>query len=123
MKQTIINGVIIYRHECFTGKYTTRKIHKNYIGTRVAKTIFYSLAALVRKILFCHSKKKFISSRHRLISSIYFGFANTVLICSLVLKILLIYQKAHQRSGCPHWFVAVFLPSQVFLIQVITPDG
>ena len=37
----------------------------------VAKTIFYSLAALVRKILFCHSKIKFISSRHRVISSIY----------------------------------------------------
>ena len=33
--------------------------------------IFYSLAALVRKILFCHSKIKFISSRHRVISSIY----------------------------------------------------
>ena len=38
----------------------------------VAKTIFYSLAALVRKILFCHSKIKFISSRHRVISSIYY---------------------------------------------------
>ena len=37
----------------------------------VAKTIFYSLAALLRKILFCHSKIKFISSRHRVISSIY----------------------------------------------------
>ena len=37
----------------------------------VAKTIFYSLAALVRKILFCHSKIKFISSRPRVISSIY----------------------------------------------------
>ena len=37
----------------------------------VAKTIFYSLAALVRKILFCHSKIKFIFSRHRVISSIY----------------------------------------------------
>ena len=34
---------------------------------------FYSLAALVRKILFCHSKKKFISSRHRVISSMYFA--------------------------------------------------
>ena len=34
------------------------------------KTIFYSLAALVRKILFAHSKIKFISSRHRVISSI-----------------------------------------------------
>ena len=37
----------------------------------VAKTIFYSLAALVRKILFCHSKIKFISLRHRVKSSIY----------------------------------------------------
>ena len=36
----------------------------------MAKTIFYSLATLVRKILFCHSKIKFISSRHRVISSI-----------------------------------------------------
>ena len=36
------------------------------------KTIFYSLAALVLKILFCHSKIKFISSRPRAISSIYF---------------------------------------------------
>ena len=34
------------------------------------KTIFYSLAALVRKILFCHLKIKFISSRPRVISSI-----------------------------------------------------
>ena len=38
----------------------------------MAKTIFYSLAALVCKILFCHSKIKFISSRLRVISSIYF---------------------------------------------------
>ena len=30
------------------------------------------LAALVRKILFCHSKIKFISSRHRVISSLSF---------------------------------------------------
>ena len=22
---------LLYRHECFTGKYATRKIHKNYI--------------------------------------------------------------------------------------------
>ena len=41
---------------------------------RVAKTIFYSLAAPVSKILFCHSKIKFISSRRRVISSIYFTF-------------------------------------------------
>jgi len=32
---------------------------------------FYSLAALVRKILFCHSKIKFVSSRPRVISSLY----------------------------------------------------
>ena len=25
------NHVLLYRHKCFTGKYTTRKIHKNYI--------------------------------------------------------------------------------------------
>ena len=40
----------------------------------VAKTIFYSLAALVHKILFCHLKIKFISSRHRVISSMYFAY-------------------------------------------------
>ena len=27
----IIYSILLYRHECFTGKYTTRKIHKNYI--------------------------------------------------------------------------------------------
>ena len=42
----------------------------------MAKTIFYSLAAFFRKILFCHSKMKFISSRHRVISSIYFFARN-----------------------------------------------
>ena len=25
------NVILLYRRECFTGKYTTRKIHKNYI--------------------------------------------------------------------------------------------
>ena len=35
------------------------------------KNITRGLAALVRKILFCHSKKKFISSRQREISSLY----------------------------------------------------
>ena len=35
------------------------------------KNNIYSLAALVRKILFRHSIIKFISSRHRVISSIY----------------------------------------------------
>ena len=23
--------ILLYRHECFSGKYTTREIHKNYI--------------------------------------------------------------------------------------------
>ena len=23
--------ILLYKHECFTGKHTTRKIHKNYI--------------------------------------------------------------------------------------------
>ena len=40
----------------------------------VAKTLFYSLSALVRKILFCHSKIKFISLLHRVISPLYISF-------------------------------------------------
>ena len=44
---------------------------KNVTRRLVAKTMFYSLAALVRKVLFCHSKIKFISSCHRVIFSIY----------------------------------------------------
>ena len=40
----------------------------------MAKTIFYSLAALVRKIFFCHSKIKFISSHHRVIFSLYTSY-------------------------------------------------
>ena len=60
--------------------------------TLVAKTIFYSLAALVRKILFCHSKIKFISSRHRVISSIYILFEHTInIIESFALSPGLIY--------------------------------
>ena len=37
----------------------------------MAKTIFYSLAPLVGKILFCHSKIKFISSPHEKIYPLY----------------------------------------------------
>ena len=33
--------------------------------------MLYSLAVLVRKILFCHSKIKFISSCHRVIFTLY----------------------------------------------------
>ena len=35
------------------------------------KTIFHSLAAFVRKILFCRLKIKFISLGHRVISPLY----------------------------------------------------
>ena len=37
----------------------------------MAKTIFYSLTVLIRKILFCHSKIKCISSHPHITSSIY----------------------------------------------------
>ena len=47
------------------------------------KNNIYSLTALVRKILFCHSKIKFISSRHRVISSIYFFIAAVVIVICL----------------------------------------
>ena len=53
------------------------------------KTIFYSLAALVRKILFCHSKIKFISSRPCVISSIYFS---TLLIPQLCVYVIVSIQ-------------------------------
>ena len=83
--------VLLYRHECFTGKYTTRNIHKKlhpgpewfifhnltreFIDDVISVISLYYfidvfLSAFVRKILFCHSKIKFISSRHRVISSI-----------------------------------------------------
>ena len=42
-----------------------------YNKKNMAKTIFYERAQRVSKILFCHSKIKFMSSRHRVISSIY----------------------------------------------------
>ena len=49
---------------------TWRLEDMNFIFSWQKKTIFYSLAVLVRKILFCHSKIKFISSHPRVISSI-----------------------------------------------------
>ena len=49
----------------YRGYYTVAWRYEFYF--LVAKTIFYSLAALVRKILFCHSKIKFISSSRRVI--------------------------------------------------------
>ena len=30
-QNTVIKTYLLYRHECFTGKYTTRNIQKNYI--------------------------------------------------------------------------------------------
>ena len=73
-------GSLLYRQECFTGKYTTRKIHtKLHPGPEwrifhilasediddvisrsftVLTTIFYSLAALVRTILFLPLENK-----------------------------------------------------------------
>ena len=51
-----------------------RRLHgglKIWILFSRGKAIFYSRAALVHKILFFHSKIKFISSRHRVISSFY----------------------------------------------------
>ena len=35
--------ILLYRHERFTGTYTTRKIHKNYIPDRVF--IFHNLTS------------------------------------------------------------------------------
>ena len=58
VKITNLLWVVVYR-----GYYTVARAYEFYF--LVAKTIFYSLAALVRKILFCHSKIKFISSSRR----------------------------------------------------------
>ena len=30
-QNTVIKTYLLYRHECFTGKYTTRNFHENYI--------------------------------------------------------------------------------------------
>ena len=66
------SGALVWPSEqCWKIFGNLRKVLGNLRNIIVAKTILYSLAALVRKILFCHSKIKFISSRHRVISSIY----------------------------------------------------
>ena len=49
--------------------YTVARRYEFYV--LVARTISHSFAALTREILFLHSNIKFISSRHRVISSIY----------------------------------------------------
>ena len=63
--------------------------------TRRLTRLFYSLAALVRKILFCHSKIKFISSRHRVISCIYMA-ARRCETFLRVLKNISLVRCAHQ---------------------------
>ena len=106
---------LLYRHACFTGQYTTSKIHKNYIQDPIGlfsiiSRVFYQwrnfgnfpllfyrchFVYIIKRtlhgglkiwilfsrgknnilpILFCHSKIKFISSRHRVISSMYCGY-------------------------------------------------
>ena len=35
--------LLLYRHDCFTGKYTTRKINKNYIRDASGILIFHNL--------------------------------------------------------------------------------
>ena len=56
----------------YNKKNITRRLEDmNFIFSRQKQYFTYSLAALVRKILFCHSKIKFISWRHRVISSMY----------------------------------------------------
>ena len=57
----------------YNKKNITRRLEDMNFIFSSQKTIFYLLAALVRKILFCHSKIKFISSRPRVISSIYYA--------------------------------------------------
>ena len=49
----------------YNKKNITRRLEDTNFIFSWQKTIFYSLAALVRKILFCHSKIKFKSSRRR----------------------------------------------------------
>jgi len=87
---------LLYRHECFTGKYTTCKIHKKlhpgpewfifhnltrefiddviilYFAIILSMSFcLYNKKNITRRLLFCHSKIKFISSRHCVISSMY----------------------------------------------------
>ena len=65
----------------------------------MAKTVFYSLAALVCKILFGHSKIKFIRSRHRIISSMY------LLLLYRLLHALWIKLTLQQGKNCAHMII------------------
>ena len=64
---------LLYRHECFTGKYTTRKIHKNYIRDPSGLFSIISLVSLLLRplnfnysffkalVTFCHCRALFSS--------------------------------------------------------------
>ena len=57
----------------YNKKNITRRLEDmNFIFSWQKQYFTHSLAALVRKILFCHEKIKFISARHRVISSMSF---------------------------------------------------
>ena len=57
---------LLYRHECFTGKYTTRKIHKNYIRDPSGLFSIISLVSLLlRPLNFNYSFfKALVTFRH-----------------------------------------------------------
>ena len=66
--------VLLYRHECFTGKYTTRKIHKRYIRdpsglfsiislVSLSMTYFRSFPSIILSMSFCLYNKKNITRR------------------------------------------------------------
>ena len=73
-KMYIYIYIYIFRHECFTGKYTTRKIHKNYIRdpsslfsiishVSLLMTQFRSFPSIILTMSFCLYNKKNITSR------------------------------------------------------------
>ena len=52
---------LLYRHECFTGKYTTRKIHNNYI--RELSGLFYLTREFIDDVISVVSLHYFIHRR------------------------------------------------------------
>ena len=65
---------LLHRHECFTGKYTTRKIHNNYIRdpsglfslishVSLSMTYFRSFPSIILSMSFCLYNKKNITRR------------------------------------------------------------
>ena len=50
---------LLYRHECFTGKYTTRKIRKNYIRDRSG--LFFIISHVISVISLYHFIDVFLS--------------------------------------------------------------